>query len=442
MRWHGSATSSGAAVSDTAAVLDGLATYFRRFLILSDIQLCALAVWTAHTYIYDIADTTPYLIIQSAEKRSGKTRVIEAMQHVAHKPQAVAALTGPVMFRLIHQERPTLLIDETDTIFRDGRGGPNERQEELRAILNAGYRRGTKIPRMMPTGEIARFEVYAPKLLAGIGHLPETIEDRGLCIRLTRKRKEETVERFRFREVRNGSTEELRQALRAWAPGARLALEGLYPPMPDELDDRAQDAYELLVAIGDAAGDAWGGRTRAALVALRADHDNPNESLGVKLLRDVGLFTDRLEHMGRIPTDDFLALLYAEGESPWEDWWRSESGKKAPRRLALALKEYGVEPVKWREGTATRRGYETGALLSVVARYAPEYATHATFASEQDFSEISTRHTDADCGVLESGDLQGSSVCGESSTENAPPGTLEWAGTASMDELRDFYDTP
>jgi hypothetical protein len=412
-------------VDGTAELLDLLEAYFRRYLILTDSQVAALCVWTVHTYIYALADTTPYLIVTSAEKRSGKTRAIETLGQVAHGPQAVTSLTEAVLFRLVSQEKPTLMIDETDAIFRDARGGPNERQEGLRAVLNAGYRRGTLIPRMLPTGEIARFECYCPKLLAGIGHLPETIEDRGLTIRLKRKLPTDKVERFRHREVSNGQTMDIRLGLSGWAPRAKLALAGIYPEMPAELDDRAQDAYEILVLIGDAAGEPWAGRVRTALVELRTEQETVQESQGVRLLRDVSVIADRLAGMEKIATADLLELLYVEGEQPWEEWWGEAGGKKAARRLALVLGEYGVKPEQMWIAGANKRGYATGPLLETLGRYTgiPNART-LEGADLQGDPEKQNPRMGTPPSVLKSAHLQGSSVSSVSDADTSPQGQV------------------
>ena len=46
-----------------------------------------------------------------------------------------------------------------------------------------------------------RFPVFCAKAIAGIGTLPDTIGDRSIVIRLKRRRRGESVARFRLREV-------------------------------------------------------------------------------------------------------------------------------------------------------------------------------------------------------------------------------------------------
>jgi hypothetical protein len=70
-------------------------------------------------------------------------------------------------------------------------------------MLNAGNRRGMVIPRCVGEGnELRDFSIYGPKLLAGIGRLPDTIADRCVFILLKRKRADETPDKYRHRLVR------------------------------------------------------------------------------------------------------------------------------------------------------------------------------------------------------------------------------------------------
>jgi hypothetical protein len=67
-------------------VLGGLVAFIRRFVALSDEQAHMAALWVIHTHAIDAADCTPYLHIKSAEKRSGKTRLLEVLALVAARP--------------------------------------------------------------------------------------------------------------------------------------------------------------------------------------------------------------------------------------------------------------------------------------------------------------------------------------------------------------------
>lgn len=104
-----------------------------------------------------------------------------------------------MLFREIDRDRPTLLLDEVDALFCNGK---DDRKEPLRALLNAGFERKATIPRCVgPTFTVQHFKVFCAKAFAGIGSLPDTISDRCIPIRLVRKSRDETVERFRKRDA-------------------------------------------------------------------------------------------------------------------------------------------------------------------------------------------------------------------------------------------------
>jgi hypothetical protein len=185
---------------DGAALLDDVMTFALRFVAMTTHQATATALWTAHAHAIEAAEATPYLAITSAEKRSGKSRLLETLGLVVPRALATANVSPAALFRVIAEETPTLLIDESDAIF----GGNKERGEELRGLLNAGHRRGAEVVRMVGMGstmKAERFPVFCAKAIAGIGALPDTIANRSIAIRLKRRRAGEPVERFRLREV-------------------------------------------------------------------------------------------------------------------------------------------------------------------------------------------------------------------------------------------------
>src|SRR5439155_1048392 len=209
-------------------------------------------------------DATPYLAVTSPEKRCGKTRLLEVLQQLVPKAWQAAGVSEAVLFRRIARDGPTLLLDEVDAVF----GNRGEGTEGLRAALNAGNRRGTVVSRCEGKGQTLRdFPVFCPKVLAGIGALPDTVADRAIPIRLKRKTAKERVPRFRFRDYAVEAARE-REALAAWATTATGALRTAEPAVPDALHDRAAEAWEPLLAVADLAGGEWPSRARAAALEL------------------------------------------------------------------------------------------------------------------------------------------------------------------------------
>jgi hypothetical protein len=61
---------------EVGEVLDAVAGTVRQYVVMTEHQADAVALWVAHTHALDAADASPYLSITSAEKESGKTRLL------------------------------------------------------------------------------------------------------------------------------------------------------------------------------------------------------------------------------------------------------------------------------------------------------------------------------------------------------------------------------
>jgi DNA primase len=246
---------------DGAALLTDVEAFVRRFVVFpSGAASAATTLWVAHTHAFDAAPATPYIAVTSPEKRSGKSRLQEVCQLLVRQPMRTVNTSLAVLFRAIDKNRPTLFLDETDTVFKMG----GEKAEELRGLINAGNRPGSPVLRTVGDHfDIKAFEVFCPKMLSGIKDLPDTVMDRSINIRIQRRKKTEPYEKFRERKVRP-EAESLRQRLELWAAEAVPQLTDAEPEIPDELNDRAQDAWEPLIAIADHVGGEWPSRARAA----------------------------------------------------------------------------------------------------------------------------------------------------------------------------------
>jgi hypothetical protein len=328
----------------TDQLLDDTISFLRRFIVFADdAQPCAIALWLLHTHALAAAECTPYLNVESAEKRSGKSRLLEVLGALAHSSVHVANLSEAALFRMLGSE-PTLLVDEVDALFASG----TERTEALRGVLNAGNRRGTDVIRCVgPNHTPTPFKVFSPKALGGIdaGRLPETVRDRSVTLRLKRKVPGERVERLLWPKVRPYA-DALRERIAEWGEQHVEQLAGHEPVLPTELDDRAAEAWWALLAIADLAGGDWPARARTAAVELHAAGVAEDESRGVLLLTDLrAVFTDLravfAQSLARF-SRDVLEALNGLDESPWGAWHEGK-GLRA-RDLAKRLKPSASDP--------------------------------------------------------------------------------------------------
>jgi hypothetical protein len=337
---------------DGAAILDGVHAFLGWFVAYpSEDAHIAHTLWIAHCHLMDAWESTPRIAFLSPEPSSGKTRALEASELLVPNPVEAVNVTPAYLFRKVGCEdgRSTILYDEIDTVF-----GPKAKDnEEIRGLLNAGHRRGAVAGRCVVKGrtiETEEIPAYCAVALAGLGGLPDTILSRAVIVRMRRRSPEETIEPFRRRTyVREGHA--LRDRLARWAKTVLGAVTEARPDMPDGISDRNADVWEALLAVADAAGEAWPERARVAAVALVALSKESTPSLGIRLLADLRkAFGDAAV----LSTEQLLRELIALDESPWGDL----KGKPLnDRGLASRLKPYEIKPKVVRIGDATFRGY-------------------------------------------------------------------------------------
>ncbi|CAN5681894.1 hypothetical protein BH23CHL8_BH23CHL8_28820 [soil metagenome] len=385
---HGGARSqhSTAAGADAVPLAEALGAgerLLRHYVVLARHEAyLAVTLWVAHTHFMDAADATPYLAIGSPEKQSGKTRLLELLRYLAHAAPGVLIMpTAATLYRSLDATPgATLLLDELDAVFRDR----SDRYEEVRAVINAGHRRGATVPRSVPgpknTWVVKQFEVFGPKALAGIGRLPDTVVDRSISIRMVRRKRTESVKRWRER-VGRPEAEAIVATLRASLAAMPPALTA---EVPEALPDRAADAWEPLLAIADAAGGEWPGQARRAALVLQPS-PGQDESLGLRLLADIRLIFDR-RGVERIATTDLIETLLADDEGPWA----SHKSPLTPHRLSRLLTPFEITSKQMRIAERNLKGYEREAFLDSWERFlgdrpSPVEAKHRNAEHEPGF---------------------------------------------------------
>src|SRR5262249_33118035 len=136
------------------------------------------------------------------------------------------------------------------------------------------------------------------------------------------------------------------------------ALRDARPTLPCELNDRAQDFSEPLIAIADAAGGEWPKRARKAIVNLCGEQEDADP--GVKLLQAINEVFNEMK-ADKLSTRELLERLVAKEDGPWAAWFedalKHDKLKTAGSRLAGKLKRYKIKPDKLRFGEETANGY-------------------------------------------------------------------------------------
>ena len=355
-------------------LLDALAAAVRRHVILSPAAADAIALWTAHTWIYERFQHTPRLAVTSPAKRCGKSTLLDVLHATSRRSLKADNVSASGVFRTVEALRPlTLLLDEADSFLGDN--------EELRGVCNSGYEITGAVIRVQEiNGEHLplRFGTYAPMALAGIGKLPATLEDRAVLVALQRKAPGEEAVKLRAPGAR-AALAELARKLARWAADRGETLH-LDPDIPAAFGDREGDICVPLLAIADDAGGEWPKRARDALLNLFHKHaaEEGGAENGVLLLADLrAMFfatparpgdpvPDPKEYLGSAEIVDRLGEMESR---PWPEW-RQGKPMTAPQ-LAKLLRPFGIIPRTVREGGATFKGYYRKAFTDAWDRYLP-----------------------------------------------------------------------
>lgn len=358
---------------DGAGLLTEIHAAIQRFCVLPEHSAPLMAAWVLHAWAHDAADISPVMAFVSPEKRCGKTTALSVISALVPRPMNAVNISASVLFRVVEKYAPTVLIDEGDMFLAA------DKNSDMLGMLNGGHNRLIAYVwrSVGDDHEPRRFKVWAPKVIAMIGKLPDTLEDRALVVHLRRKQAGETVQRFRADRVNDLLP--LRQKAARWAADNALRLREADPEVPDALNDRAQDNARAICAIADVAGGRWPALIRGALLGSAAQGDDEPQSAGVLLLRDVAeVFATR--QTSRIGSTDLCESLCALEEGPWAEW---RGGRPiSTRGIAKLLKPFGVKPAQDRFGSYWRPSDFADAFGRYLSDAPASSATSTTSATQ------------------------------------------------------------
>jgi putative DNA primase/helicase len=286
--------------------------------------------------------------------------VLIILYYLTPRSELASNISASAIFRYIQEVRPTLLIDEADTFVRDN--------EEMRGILNSGHTKAAAhvIRNVEINGEHKpqRFSTWAPKAIATIRALADTLEDRAIIVQLQRKPPGAKVERLRRRD--NEWCAALRSQAARWSMDNFDQLVDPDPQVPEQLNDRAADNWRPLLAIADLAGGRWPKRAREA-ARLLSGEGHESSSINVELLADIkAAFGDA----DVIRSADLVAKLVADPERPWAEW--KHGRPLTQKQLAGLLRPFGVVSVTVHPpGLPDGKGYRQADFEPIWAAYCP-----------------------------------------------------------------------
>jgi len=351
---------------DGSELLTNIVDLINRHVSVSHDAAIAMALWVLHSHTIEIAYCSPRLALISPTMRCGKTTAMSVMSALVARPLTVSSISTAAFFRSIEAYKPTLLIDEADTFLNT--------RDEFGGVLNDGHGRDGKVLRCDgDKHDVRAYPVFAPVVVGSIGRLRETLMDRSIVVDMQRLGPGESVAPLRRRQ-RAAATATKRKCIR-WAVDnlERLgAIQEAGVDSPAELNDRAGDNWEVLIAIADTVGGGWPERAQGAARRLSsmAANDNGAGSWPLQLLGDVhGLLNGELAGQERVAMAHLVRLLVAMEERPWSDARNGQPINTA--FLGKQLRHFHIKPKTMRFAPKPSKGYERTAFDDAFRRYLP-----------------------------------------------------------------------
>jgi putative DNA primase/helicase len=345
-----------------AEVLDRVVERIELYLVLPPGAAVVMALWCLATYLYDCFDVFPRLNISSPTKRCGKSLLKDVLSLFCQRACKTEDATPAALFRIIPRSRPTVFWDEFDTL--------GEKVDELRALLNAGYRKGGEVWRCVGADfEPRAFDVFTPVCVIGIGNVYETLLDRSVTIRMERATKAEIKKKKRFKSHDLETEKNLARHLARFASDSRAAvLAHCDPELPEEIYSREADNLRPLANLAEIVGEGWPLRLITAYANLRGDESIKGESDGlrVELLRDIREVLQEWEHTN-IFSQDLTDSLCRMPDRPWHELNRGKDISST--WLAKQLKTFRIISKSVRVGDDSKKGYRVADFEDAFERY-------------------------------------------------------------------------
>jgi putative DNA primase/helicase len=316
----------------------------RQHIAADDAIFTVATLWIGFAWAHDAFIHSPILLATSKEPDSGKTTLLELLKFLVPRGLSTTEITAAALYRVVDQWRPTLIVDEADVIFRQN--------DELRAVINSGWTRGSGVIRCNPdTLDPELFPTFGPKVVGMKGlKIPDTTLSRSIVLQMKRKRQSEVVGDFLHDD--DAQLRMLRGQLARWAADNRKDLSGARPAVPDGFHNRLACNWRPLFAIAHLCGGEWPARAHAAAQAMsKVDID----SLYIQALAVIRAMFDERE-ADRVFSQDIVDGLLAVEDGPWKYYGGKDRDKPITQNgLARLLKPIAPDTIRIGEGRA--KGY-------------------------------------------------------------------------------------
>ncbi len=373
-----------------ADIFEQIHRHIRRHIFLKEDEAYSLlALWVMGTYVFRVFRYYPYIHL-NAEKRSGKTLLMEILAPLCFNGDMSASSTEAVIYRDVQNNSPTLFLDEVESYRKEDK----DRHAAIISILNSGFQRSGTARRCggKDKDKVQTFSTYCPKMFAGINQLDDVLRDRTIRIPMMRKLPGERVERYCENRDLIRFQERLRDNLYIFGLTYGTEIGGVYQEHSGEivglehLSDRELDVWTPIFLLANIVDRTRGDGKKLVTDAMdrysrsksreRSEEDASDNDTS-RLLSAVN---QMLEEIRPMDTDGSLEC-YEPGEvfeffQHRDDYYWLKSKSQLTRRL----RRVGFETTVRKTLGKSRRVYlvDRASVRELTERYSPVHPDSVT----------------------------------------------------------------
>jgi hypothetical protein len=194
-------------LESTFTKIEGLYRHYIDFLDKRVYSL--LPAWVIGTYFHRLFYTYPYIHLNGLAQ-SGKSQTLELTAALSFNGELTFHCTPAYTIRAISSNHSAACVDEAERLY----SSKDEESQTVRAMFNAGYKRGAFAGKMEPGAkkgkwEVRKFEAYSPKMFASIKDLNQVLKTRTIPITMVEsadqeiKNRQPNLEDAIFQEIRD-----------------------------------------------------------------------------------------------------------------------------------------------------------------------------------------------------------------------------------------------
>jgi putative DNA primase/helicase len=327
---------------DAEELFNEIMIRIRKEVIIEQHQLWVCALWVMLSWVHPQMEFSPILYVTGPTIECGKTTLLSVIGKMVRRPVKTSNVSAAAIFRLSELYHPTFLMDEAQDQLKN---------LDFWLVIKSGHTPGEYAIRCEPnTNNPEAFDVFCPKLLAGIGRANGQIMSRSIIIDMERK----DGERDRSVKETDPVFLDIRRKLARWSTDAS-DLGRFQFPRQSVVRLRHRDNWESLYRVARGVSELVA-QQLVGFVPCFIDEEQDYATYLLDSLRKLYRAHGQLTKEGFLGSEAIVNALNQDREAPWYD----KDGKGlSVRALADRLRRYKVKPDKvWQsEIDKELRGY-------------------------------------------------------------------------------------